>query len=441
MKRILSILIGIMLITTLGLASASCAPTPIPAPAPTPAPTPTPTPTPSPGIATGTLEIHVTDAPPREEVTSILVTVAKVEIHKAVAEQQGGGVQVQQQIQQGEGEWLSINITEDANPFDLLLIAGLDEVLAVSEVEVGKYTQIRLTIENIEVALGDGVLQPATVPSGELKFVRPFDVVDGEVTEILFDFEAEKSVNITGAGKILVRPVVKLTVKQGGSVSPGEGIRVVSEEESRQIAEEFLRNSPTFVFDGIEDTLRLSDNITLKCPNCWEFIFEFDSSHAGYGDRTGQILAQVITPHQAAITVEQGEVTRAVMDDKWDMIEQEELSQPEAETGEQVSVDASYDGEEVKIAVGDLLIVTLASNPTTGFKWELTEVTDQTVLELVEQKFEAPGAGAPVGAGGEEVWTFKALDKGKSTISMEYRRSWEQGVEPDKTFVLTVVVK
>ena len=40
----------------------------------------------------GRIEVRVTDAPPREEVTSILVTVAEnsVEVHKAVAEQDTG---------------------------------------------------------------------------------------------------------------------------------------------------------------------------------------------------------------------------------------------------------------------------------------------------------------------------------------------------------------
>ena len=112
-----------------------------------------------------------------------------------------------------------------------------------------------------------------------------------------------------------------------------------------------------------------------------------------------------------------------------------------ASAPEQVAVDDSYTGKEVEIAAGGSLTVTLESNPTTGFQWELTEVTDQTVLKYESQEYQEPGAGAPVGAGGKEVWTFKALEKGRSTISMEYRRSWEEGVAPAKTFTLTVVVK
>ncbi|MFW6056028.1 MAG: hypothetical protein ACOC9B_01780 [Chloroflexota bacterium] len=110
---------------------------------------------------------------------------------------------------------------------------------------------------------------------------------------------------------------------------------VVTEEEARQIAEEFVRNSPTFVFDGIENTLELVDTAGMATGTVspeidevspvegWAFTFSFESRHAGYGDRTGQMLAQVITPHLAVITVQEGEVTSAVMDGRWDMIQQE----------------------------------------------------------------------------------------------------------------------
>ena len=112
----------------------------------------------------------------------------------------------------------------------------------------------------------------------------------------------------------------KGSVKADGSLTEVSAFRQMSEEESQKIAEDFLRSSPTFVFDGIKDTLRLTDTLRARCPYCWVFIFEFDSRHPGYADRTGKVLAEVITPHRAAIGVEQLEITSAVMDDKWDMI-------------------------------------------------------------------------------------------------------------------------
>lgn len=125
-------------------------------------------------------------------------------------------------------------------------------------------------------------------------------------------------------------------------------------QESRQIALKFVENSATYQYDGIADTLEHVDTMTLRCPSCWSFIYRYDSRHSGYGDRAGQILAQVITPHEAAITVIQGEVTEARLDGKWDMMFQmmiatEEESRNIAEGFLRNSPTYTYDGVEGSI--------------------------------------------------------------------------------------------
>ena len=125
----------------------------------------------------------------------------------------------------------------------------------------------------------------------------------------------------------------------------------------------------------------------------------------------------------------------------WNTFSTRSLNSSCSPAPKQLSVDVSYDGKEVEIAVGGSLTVTLESNPTTGFEWELTEIADQTVLAEAGHEFKAPGAGAPVGTGGEEVWTFKALKEGTTELSMEYSKPWEGGEKAAKTFNLTVLVK
>ena len=171
----------------------------------------------------GKVEIRVTDAPPADNITSVMVTVSKVEIHRVLAEQeqqkvQSGDNQTGQKVQAGDnqtlpGEWLTINIPAGANAFDLIKIKGIEQTLGADMVPVGKYTQVRLIVDKIEVALGDGKLKPATVPSGELKLVHPFDISASQPTTIVLDFDADKSVNVTGKDNIMVKPVIKLTVR------------------------------------------------------------------------------------------------------------------------------------------------------------------------------------------------------------------------------------
>ncbi|KXB00643.1 hypothetical protein AKJ41_03920 [candidate division MSBL1 archaeon SCGC-AAA259O05] len=104
---------------------------------------------------------------------------------------------------------------------------------------------------------------------------------------------------------------------------PKEQKGVVTEEESREIAKNFVKDSPTYKFDGSE--LEYKETLypeIVDSPYTWTFLYEFKSAHSGYGDRSGEPLLQVVTFHEAHITVENGEVTKAILDLKWDMIRQ-----------------------------------------------------------------------------------------------------------------------
>ena len=115
-----------------------------------------------------------------------------------------------------------------------------------------------------------------------------------------------------------------------------------------------------------------------------------------------------------------------------------------------VSVDISCDdfveqgsaiSEEVKVDQwADLFILSVCSNQTTGFEWELIEATDEQVLILEDTEYVAPEAQGVVGAAGKEVWTFKPFRPGETTISMEYSQPWPDGEKAVRTLLLTVSV-
>lgn len=108
---------------------------------------------------------------------------------------------------------------------------------------------------------------------------------------------------------------------------------------------------------------------------------------------------------------------------------------------DELTVDTASAGKEVIIATGGVLTVTLESNITTGYSWnEEANIGDKAVLQQTDHKYQPPATPMP-GAGGKEVWTFKALKAGGSTISMEYRRPFEPNAAPAKTFTLTAVVQ
>ncbi len=97
-------------------------------------------------------------------------------------------------------------------------------------------------------------------------------------------------------------------------------------------------------------------------------------------------------------------------------------------------------GKTVNLSSGDMLMLKLSSNPTTGYRWALQSV-DQNILSQDGKPAYTPSNGQVVGAGGTELWRFVAQKAGKTTLTMIYARSWEKKVPPAKTFTLNVTVK
>jgi len=92
------------------------------------------------------------------------------------------------------------------------------------------------------------------------------------------------------------------------------------------IARNFTINSPTFKFDGIEETLKVVKVVNKEInPPQYVINIDFVLHHGGYGDRTGQIVIQALTHHTIAVTIEDGKVISAIIDEKWDEVHQKSL--------------------------------------------------------------------------------------------------------------------
>jgi inhibitor of cysteine peptidase len=109
----------------------------------------------------------------------------------------------------------------------------------------------------------------------------------------------------------------------------------------------------------------------------------------------------------------------------------------------QINLDDTHNNTQQEVVRGQELIVTLASNPSTGYRWEVAEA-DKAVLHQVgdaEFKSSAPSNPPLVGAGGTETFRFESIGAGTTTLKLVYHRSWEKDVPPIKTFTVQVVVR
>jgi predicted secreted protein len=97
---------------------------------------------------------------------------------------------------------------------------------------------------------------------------------------------------------------------------------------------------------------------------------------------------------------------------------------------------------DVELTPPGSLIVTLGTNPTTGYQWEEAVIGDTSLIEQDSRNYVAPPTtGGTVGAPGKAVWVFNSLKTGTTTISMSYSRLWTGGEKDTWTLVLNLTVK
>jgi len=96
-------------------------------------------------------------------------------------------------------------------------------------------------------------------------------------------------------------------------------------------------------------------------------------------------------------------------------------------------------GQQINVKTGDVVTVTLASNPTTGYSWQVMEFDNSILIQDGEPDYkQSPGAEGLVGAGGTETFRFKVIGNGETTLSLGYMRPWES-VPPIQTFTINIV--
>lgn len=140
----------------------------------------------------GKVVLGITDAAADlNGVSSVFITINNIQIHSATS------------------GWATVS--NETKQHDLLALkqSGTVSLLANANVNVGTYDQIKLTVEKVTV-VKNGVSQEAKLPSGELKMIASIVVSADKTSTIVFDFIADKSLHMTGSGKIIFAPVVKI---------------------------------------------------------------------------------------------------------------------------------------------------------------------------------------------------------------------------------------
>jgi inhibitor of cysteine peptidase len=104
-----------------------------------------------------------------------------------------------------------------------------------------------------------------------------------------------------------------------------------------------------------------------------------------------------------------------------------------------MNVNESQNGTSVDLKTGDMLVITLEGNPTTGYQWEMLPNTDGIVELQGDPEYKS--GGNQVGSGGKYSFNVKAVKAGTTRVDLKYYRSFEADVPPIQTFSIDITVK
>ncbi len=106
-------------------------------------------------------------------------------------------------------------------------------------------------------------------------------------------------------------------------------------------------------------------------------------------------------------------------------------------------VQASQSGGAIRMLQGDTLVVTLDSNPSSGYRWQVRPI-DGALLQQIGSADLLPAEVAPgtVGAANDTVYRFRAAAPGTGPLELAYLRPFETA-PPQRTvrYDVTVVAR
>ena len=101
---------------------------------------------------------------------------------------------------------------------------------------------------------------------------------------------------------------------------------------------------------------------------------------------------------------------------------------------------AAAELKPITVTVGQQFKITLQYNVTTGYQWQFAKSPDPKLLKLMNTEYKRADSKL-IGAGGDQIWTVKALAEGKTAVELNYVRPWETGATPAQSTNFVVVVK
>jgi inhibitor of cysteine peptidase len=104
----------------------------------------------------------------------------------------------------------------------------------------------------------------------------------------------------------------------------------------------------------------------------------------------------------------------------------------------EITVTQNDRGGSFEAAPGDVVLIRLEENPTTGYRWEIEEV-DTSVLDPTDTDYSMSDE-AGIGGGGVRTFAFTARSSGTTRVRLRLRQEWDPE-NPAEDFEAAVTVR
>ena len=94
----------------------------------------------------------------------------------------------------------------------------------------------------------------------------------------------------------------------------------------------------------------------------------------------------------------------------------------------------------MQLHTGQNLIVSLPSNPTTGYRWAIQDSAGGVLRSLGPEVYSSSDNGQLLGSGGQSTWRFQAFAAGNGRLRLTYQQPWEPEAEPAQSFDCPITV-
>jgi len=121
--------------------------------------------------------------------------------------------------------------------------------------------------------------------------------------------------------RVMYRRIIVLVILTAGCIS-----QVYTGDDAKKDALEFIKNAPTFSFDGLQKSLLVTGVEPSDYDGCFIVTVGFTCRNTGFGTRASLFLVNRPTEHIAVIHVKKGAITRAIIDDQWDELNQKSVT-------------------------------------------------------------------------------------------------------------------